>query len=208
MRLRRAIISGGAFFGAAYLLTFTACDEEGTTEDGIVYIGGATDEALDALLAGSAKSDSGKAVTFEAPTKDEVIPGDEPFTFIWSEAGASARLDPSHLDPIHFGPLERERSPLERALGVALQGTRSAHAHGDPISGVAYYLVFSSSSDDEIVRVFTTNTDYTPGQDEWGKLRGAEGKISLRLTWADFETNRVVEGGGPWATPAISFTIQ
>ena len=105
-------------------------------------------------------------------------------------------------------PRQRERPALERALGLALGGTRPAYAHGDPITGVAYYLVFSSSSDDGLVRVFTTNTDYTPGQDEWGRLRGVEGEITLRLTWADFETNRIAEGGGPWATPALTFTIQ
>lgn len=203
MKLRRAILSAATFLGAAYLLTFTACDEDGVVEGGVVYIGGATDEALDALLAASPKSDAGKAVTFEAPTKDEVLPGDERYTFIWNEAGAEARID-----PLLFRPKDRQHSPLERALGALFQGTPKAYAHGDPISGVAYYLTFSSSSERDLVRVFTTGTDYTIGANEWAKLRGVEGTISLRLTWAEFETNRIVEGGGPWESPALTFTIK
>jgi len=204
MKLERLFVATGVFAGAAYLLTFTAsCEDEGAAADGVVYLGGATDEALDALVAGSPKSDSSKAVTFEAPTKDEVIPRDGAFTFVWSEAGAEARVDPLLLRPRH-----REAPVLERALGVLLAGTPVAHAHGDPISGPAYYLVFSSSTEKELVKVFTTGTDYQPGGNEWNKLKGVDGTIQLRLVWADFEENRIVKDGGPWETPALSFTIQ
>jgi hypothetical protein len=208
MKLRRTVLSVATFLGTAYLLTFTACDDDGEVEGGVVYIGDATDEALDALLAGTAKSDASKAVTFEAPAKDEVISRDSPFTFVWSEAGAQAHVDPLRLQPLRLEGPGRERSPFERALGVVLEGTPKAYAHGDPYSGVAYYLTFSSSSAKDLVRVFTTNTDYTPSDNDWNKLKGVEGTITLRLTWAEFETNRVVEGGGPWESPAIVFTIQ
>jgi hypothetical protein len=204
MKLERLLVATGVFAGAAYLLTFTAsCDEEQAAADGVVYLGGATDEALDALVAATAKSDDSKAITFEAPAKDEVIPGDDPFTFVWLEAGAQARIDPLQPRPKH-----REAPVLERALGVLLAGTPVAHAHGDPISGPAYYLIFSSSTEKELVKVFTTGTDYQPGGNEWNKLKGVDGTVTLRLVWADFEENRIVQDGGPWSTPPLTFTIQ
>ncbi len=202
MKLRRLALCAGAFAGALYLTTFTAaCDDEEVGADGVVYQGGATDEALDALISADTKQDESKAAKFEAPTVDEVIAGDSPFTFEWLETGASASVD-----PLRFMPKEREHGVFERALGVVLQGTPVAHAHGDPISGPAYYLVFTNEAQDELVRVFTTNTDYRPGDDEWARLKGAEGTVSARLTWAQCETTRVTEG--PWEGKALTFSIQ
>ncbi len=207
MMFRRLLLGAAAFTGALYLFTFTtACDDEEVGPDGVIYQGGATDEALNALTAAQTKNDPAKAVAFEEPTQDQVVDSDAPFTFIWAEAGASASISPRDFLPPHLVPGAREIDPMERALGVLLKNTPVAHAHGDPISGAAYYLVFSSASDKNIVEVFTTNTDYSPGPDEWAKLKGVEGSVSVRLTWAQFESNRVTEG--PWEGAAVSFSIK
>lgn len=202
MMLRRLVLGAATFTGAFYLFTFTAaCDDEEIGPDGVIYEGGATDEALDALTAAQTKNDPAKALAFEEPTEGQVVDSDSPFTFIWAEAGASASISPRD-----FLPKAREVDPMDRALGVLLKNTPVAHAHGDPISGAAYYLVFSSASDKNIVEVFTTSTDYSPGPDQWAKLKGVEGSVSVRLTWAQFESNRVTEG--PWEGKAVSFTIR
>jgi hypothetical protein len=213
MMSRRLLLGAAAFTGAFYLFTFTtACDDEEVGADGVIYQGGATDEALDALTAAQTKNDPAKALAFEEPTQDQVVDSDTPFTFIWAEAGASASISPRELAPVRvrtedlFLPKAREVDPMERAFGVLLENTPVAHAHGDPISGAAYYLVFSSASDKNIVEVFTTNTDYAPGPDEWAKLKGVEGSVSVRLTWAQFESNRVTEG--PWEGQPVSFSIK
>ncbi len=207
---KRVLVGSGVFACALHVALFTAsCEDAEPSADGVVYLGGATDEALDALIAATPKSDPSKAVAFEEPLKDEAIPGDTPFTFTWTEASASASLDRRWRSPGDFSPRDVAAPPaLDRALGVLLSGTPVAHAHGDPISGPAYYVVFSSSTDPEIVRVFTTNTDYTPEESQWGKLRGATGAITARITWADFESNRVIEGGGPFEGTPVTFTIK
>lgn len=201
------LLGAGAFAGAFYLFTFTtACDEEEVGPDGVVYQGGATDEALDALTAAQTKSDPSKALAFEEPTADQVVDSESPFTFVWAEAGASASISPKEFLPKRRDLSEPGPDALERALGVVLAGTPAAYAHGDPISGPAYYLVFSSASEDELVRVFTTATDYSPSANEWAKLEGVEGNVTVRLTWAQFESNRVTEG--PWEGAPVTFTIK
>src|SRR5262245_61859520 len=135
MMSRRLLLGAAAFTGAFYLFTFTtACDDEEVGEDGVIYQGGATDEALDALTAAQTKNDPAKALAFEEPTPDQVVDSDSPFTFTWAEAGASASISPRD-----FLPKAREVDPMERALGVLLKNTPVAHAHGDPISGPAYF---------------------------------------------------------------------
>ena len=76
--------------------------------------------------------------------------------------------------------------------------------HGDPVNGRAYLVVFSTAADPELLRVFTTNLSYTPDATAWGTLTGAGEAVSVTITSAVFEQNRVAQGGGPWVGPAVT----
>jgi hypothetical protein len=156
----------------------------------VVYEGGATDEALVALVAQSPKEDAAQAAGLVAPASGETISATTPFAFSWAVGSASFR----------------EPGALERAIGL-LFGVREAHAHGTPISGRAYFLVFSTQSDTKLLRVFTTALTYTPSADAWAKLTAAGAPITVTIVNAIFESNRVADGGGPYAGTSKSFQI-
>jgi hypothetical protein len=84
----------------------------------------------------------------------------------------------------------------------------SAQAHGTPINGRAYFLVFSTAKSEGVLRVFTTRLDYTPDAAAWAKLRAAGGPITATALNAVFENNRVVVGEAPWEGEPVTFTIQ
>lgn len=156
----------------------------------VVYEGGATDEALVALLAQSPKDDATQAAGLVAPTSGETISAATPFAFSWAVGAASFR----------------EPDALERAIGLLL-GVREAHAHGTPISGRAYFLVFSTQTDTKLLRVFTTALTYTPSADAWAKLTAAGAPVTVEIVNAIFESNRVADGGGPYAGTPKTFQI-
>ncbi len=151
---------------------------------GVVYVAGATDEALESVVGVQATVDDAKAPVVSAPaTNGEALTQLNPPTFAWSAAVAS-----------------REVSPLRRALSWA--SLREAHAHGDPNTGLVYYLEFFDSKNAPLLRVFTTKTTYTPDATDWSKLVIAGGQISLRITGARVENNDLVAGGGPFVASA------
>jgi len=83
-----------------------------------------------------------------------------------------------------------------------------AYAHGAPVYGVAYLLTFEGPDKAQLARVFTSRTQYTPTGAAWDKLKGARGKVTVRLTAATFDNNAVIAGGGPFTgTPLeVEFT--
>ena len=92
-------------------------------------------------------------------------------------------------------------------MRTALRWVPEAHAHGEPISGRAYLLVFTSPSGETLVRAFTTQTSFTPDATAWADLKASQGGVSAVVTWADFESNRVLQGGGPWQGVSRTFTV-
>lgn len=155
-----------------------------TDTSDVLYEGGATDEALDALVAAPVKTGMAPGIT--APTAGQAIPKEAPFTFTWTEPKQAALL-------------------LEKFLSI-FEGT--AHAHGTPVNGVGYFLTFSTASNAKLLRVFTPNKTYVPSADAWNKLLGAKTTITLRIRAATFEDNRVIESGGPFDSQSIAFTVK
>ena len=156
----------------------------------VIYEGGATDEALIALLAQTPKSDPAQAVGLVAPTEGETLGAATPFAFSWAVGSASRRAP----------------GALERAIGFLFR-VREAHAHGTPISGRAYFLVCSTASNEKLLRVFTTALTYTPSADAWAKLVAAGAPIRVDIVIAIFESNRVADGGGPYGGTPRTFQI-
>ena len=83
---------------------------------------------------------------------------------------------------------------------------RAAFAHGAPFNGTAFYLVFSTDQDEQILRVFTNATSYTPDEAAWEKLSAAEGTIKLEIMSAIFENNLLTSDGGPYDGSSITLS--
>ena len=164
----------------------TSTSTGGDDLSGVIYEGGATDEALEALLAsGSAPYDATNGTRFLEPAAGTAIDPATPMTFDWAvgaEMGASLG---------------------ERILGTLL-GEHDAFAHGAPVSGRAYFVVFSSSSSPKLVRVFTTLLSYTPTDDVWARVASAGGPVTVKIVNAIFDENRLSEGGGPFSGSDLS----
>lgn len=192
---------------ASTVLYSGACssDEDSHEEDeanpalaDVVYEGGTNDEALEALLAGTPVEDAAKGASLTSPAEGASVPSSPPHTFTWSST--TARLEGGAV------------SPANRALDHWLQdlfaGERSALAHGNPVNGRAYFVVFSTSGDDKVLRVFTTSTSYTPDEAAWEKLVSAGGLITASITTGVYDNNAVASDGGPFTAPSATFTVD
>jgi hypothetical protein len=153
---------------------------------GVVYEGLATDEALVILLALEARSEPAENAVVDYPADQMALPAATPATFAW-----------------HIGEMAGVWPSLESMLGP-----RAAYAHGAPVNGRGYFLVFSTPSSPKLLRVFTTDLTYTPDAAAWASLVGANLPISLTITNAIFEDNRVAQDGGPYVGSSVSFSIS
>lgn len=203
--------------------------EESTTPEDeyadVIYGGGATDEALVSL--GSALDqkapvdDPARAPVLDSPTATS-LPKDTIADFTWHFGTTGSFNAPLPLVPGHeapAGPALLRLASAARDAGQSLPRSwmgplaelvgppRAAHAHGDPLNGTATWLVFSTKSDPKLVRVFTDQTSFTPGQETWDALAAAGEEITLSLIAADFEDNRIADGGDPVQGTKLTFTI-
>lgn len=163
----------------------------------VIYEGLATDEALIVMLAAQAQTDPAQSAVIDTPAADMVLPSAKTPTFSW-HVGEVARAPRLNVNPND----SRWASALHSLLEV-----REAHAHGAPINGRAYFLVFSTPGAPKFHRVFTTELTYTPDAAAWAKLVSAKGPITLTILNAVFESNRVAQDGGPFMGPSNSFSI-
>lgn len=201
--------------GAAGASLLSACGDDhshdgeggGTNADlaDVIYEGGATDEALEALIAAGATSDAAQGTRFLTPAAGAVLDPSTPVAFTWAVGQTSASAP--EASPRGRGRSRARVSPslVERAVG-SLFGVRTAHAHGTPIDGRAYFLVFRTESNPRLLRVFTTRLEYTPSAEAWAKLTGeGGGAITAEITGAIFEQNRIPQDGGPWLGETLGF---
>jgi hypothetical protein len=195
------------------------CPQEETTppEDeyaDVIYGGGATDEAMVSL--GSALDqkapvdDPARAPILDTPAETS-LPKGTIVDFTWHFGKAALRVPPPAGPDRDAGPALLRLasaapawwSPLAELVGPP----RAAHAHGDPLSGPATLLVFSTKSNPALVRVFTDQTAFTPGQETWDTLAAAGEEITGSLIAAEFDNNRIADGGDPVQGTKHTFTI-
>jgi len=202
-RIMGIVALAGAVFVGTSVGACSGGGTEGPTEptgpdlSGVIYGGAATDEALAALLLATPKAEATQAVVVDTPAADATLPKDVPPTIEWHVKGSSA---------------SREVTPGERFVGAAKAlgawfGPREAWAHGAPVNGRAYLLVFSTPKSPELVRVFTTELSYTFDAASWTKLALTGEPVTLVVTNAIFEDNRVAQDGGPFSGEAVTFSI-
>lgn len=190
-------------------------DHEAATPElaDVLYEGGATDEALVALDSAldqkPASQDPARAPVLDMPT-GAMLPKSPMPIFTW-HSGMASHLAP-HDEPVpnQAPSLLRlpESSPTFRsALNELFGPIKAAHAHGDPLVGPATFLVFSTPTNPKLVRVFTNLTSYTPAQSVWDKLVATNAEITLSLIGAEFDNNRIADGGGPFQGTKYVFKI-
>jgi hypothetical protein len=189
----------------------------------VAYEGDTTDEALVSLVAALEQGtveDPARSAVLDAPVEE--VPAAPPPTFTWhvgaesrGEAPSGARhaaLPPAEPEPgpglrLLELPAPRPGTPLELALQAALSGVPSAHAHGDPFNGHGTLLSVTSSSNPKLARVFTGASTWTPSAAVWQAIVEAGGTLTVTLVGADFDQNRIAEGGGPFEGSTTTFTI-
>ncbi len=211
MKSLNAVIALGVF-------ALGACNEESSVPaDNVIYEGGATDEALENLLAGTVSFVADQEVLFTWPVDGDILPTDEPLSFCYVVPESTARAPRSHPTREAFGwlfPGQRHSGKdgawvgLDTALLLApiFAEPTPALAHGTPINGRAFLLKFSSSANPSLATVFTTQLDYFPDALVLQKLHAADGGVTVELTSAIFEENRVTPDGGPFRGGKI--TVQ
>ncbi|NUP06910.1 MAG: hypothetical protein HOW73_12730 [Polyangiaceae bacterium] len=225
MKLRTVLIASTAGVLSLGIGLFAGCGDDTTGTGGsgggedlsdVIYEAEATDEALEALVADTPKDEPEKAAVFDAPANDEAVPAAETFTFRWHAGGQAAiprdLFVPARrtAHPIRFGAVEHDgfTTTARTLLEGMLSNVPSAHAHGTPVNGPGYFLVFSTADNAKLVRVFTLATEYTPDDTAWGELTGAGAPITATILSAEFEENRVLQDGGPWESAPLTFTIE
>lgn len=168
----------------------------------VVLVGGTNEEALEAFLARTPVHDPTKTAIFDWPSEGEQLPADTPSSFCWyiGEPQGARRSLPVDL----ARPPVPDTSPFEPLFF----GLPRAHAQALPLSGPAYFITFADPDGKELLRGFTTATNFVPSQEAWAELYEAGVPITVTVTWADFEANRIPEGGGPWAGKPMTVGIR
>jgi hypothetical protein len=211
---RRLLSIAGLAAAASMAMYAGACQSpEATTGpqapslEGVIYEGGANDEALVALLAKAPVASASQGTVFDTPAASELLAATAPATFAWHVGGATAALEapsephsPAGLSP---APPRSVRESLVDLVGPP----RAANAHGPPVNGRAYFLVLSDAKEHAVVRVFTTNLSYTPDAAAWQKLQSAAGPLTAGITSAVFENSRVAQDGGPYVGQPVTFSL-
>ncbi len=197
---------------------FGGCGDSGSDGTGgqgpdisdVIYEGGTNDEALEALLAAAVVEDAEKVPVVTWPLDGDEMPDDEIPWFGWQPASELAQA-PVQPTPHRYGrtlpPPSLQPTVVQRVMEPLLAGVRSAHAHGEPISGPGFFAVISSESEPELVRVFTTAREYLPTEEVWEKIKAVNEPITVTVTAAEFDNNRIAQEGGPWKGSSITFTI-
>lgn len=199
-----------------------ACDDHHDEEvtlpagyDDVLIVGSATDEALaafaGALEQGTPTADPAHGAVIDAPVPDAMLPKATPATFSWHFGATTMKFNHNSNEFKYFpSPALANKNnksewlyPLKELIGPM----RNAQAHGTPFTGTASFLVFATPDNPALLRIITSETSFTPDNSAWTKLGGAGKAITLTINSAEFENNRIVQGGGPFAGGSVQFTI-
>lgn len=187
-------------------------DEEALSPElaDVVVEGDTTDEALVALDSAldqkAPVDDPTRAPVLDMPT-GTMLPKTPIPMFTW-HVGGTTRQSPNDLHAPTLLRLPESPSTFRSALGEFFGPVKAAHAHGDPLVGPATFLVFSTATNPKLARVFTNLTSYTPAQAVWDKLVATNAEITVSLIGAEFDNNRIADGGGPVQGTKFVFTIS
>lgn len=189
----------------------------------VILEGSASARALEALVAVPPKDDPAKGVEIDSPADlAELVPS--PITtFKWHQRGATAagkRSAPGRLAFMTLAAGAPQDQPLwswwssppaltelTGPLRELLGPERAAHAAA-AMDGAGYFLVFSTDTTPDVLRVFTTKTSYTPDAKAWDKLYAVNTWTTLSIVSAAFTTDSLSPNAGPFQGASIKFCIE
>lgn len=185
--------------------TSSASGTGGASADVVVYEGDANDEALEALEAVEGPANPATYAVFDEPKEGVVLPSSPAPTFKWhlkmpSDAGTDSGA-------FLRSPALPERRALLGPLLELFGKERTAEAHGTPLTGLGYLILFTSEKNNDLLRVFTSKTTYTPGPGAMEILQGVDGPIQAWILTGVFDNNVLTADGGPFRGPWISFEL-
>ncbi len=196
--LARGLRAAFFLFSGTAIVYAPACGHDHDEASGptdAVYEGTATDEGLENLEGLSPTTDAARAPLVTAPANGAKLPSATAPTFTWKAT------------PTSFAPSRRSVEPTKYAGASPFGPMRDARAHGTPMNGRAYLLVFQANGAN-VLRVFTTNTSYEPTAEKFSKLKDAKAPLTLTVSTASFDQNNVVQGSGPFVGEAVTFTLE
>jgi hypothetical protein len=202
---------GGASCSSDKETAATTSGTGGTSaHDVVVYEGDANDEALAALMAVEGPKDPSTYAVFDEPKEGVVLPSSPAPTFKWhlkmpSDVDVDAGTDSGAF---LRSPALPERRALLGPLLDLLGKERAAEAHGTPLTGLGYLILFTSDKNNDLLRVFTSKTTYTPGPGAMEILQGVDGPIQAWILTGVFDNNVLTADGGPFRGPWISFELM
>lgn len=174
--------------------TLPSCDDHGTDTqvaglEDVIFGTGTNDESLALILAATAVDGKGAGAVIDLPAAASAVSAATPAVFAW-HAGPTARAWPAR------------QWQFANPFAIA-----EAHAHGELVSGTAYYLVVSSANDPKLLRAFTKAKSFIPSAAAWTKLKEATGPLTAVVTTATFDAGKIASDGGPFSGKPVTFTI-
>lgn len=160
-----------------------------------------SDEActsFDDALSRSTTTDDSRAAVITAPTEGQALTAATPFTFTWVAPTASL-VSPSMNDQGWAETAWRLVDPLPKA-----------EAHCEAFTGRAYELRLLVG-DAVVFRRQTSALSWSPDAAQWQRIVSAAGTrtVELRIYTAQFNTNQINQGSGPFVAMASRhFTIH
>jgi len=203
---------GASIFGLVVLLA--GCSDEKSDEPApegedladVIYVGRPTDEALVYMLDRTPEDKESQRLAIDAPAADATLSKDEPARIAYRFA-VTGQLERRSNSPTEYVPphwTKRALTDLAQLFGPE----RTAHAHGTPFNGLAFFLEIDDAGGNHAIRVFTDETSYQPESVAWSALSGLAQPLRLTITSAIFEENHVLANGGPYVGGSVEFRVE
>ena len=178
-----------------------------------VFDGDAYAQALAAIMAVQGPANPLTYAIFDLPAEGAVYSKDFVPKFTWHMNAQPGPSPDGGTDSGAFllrpAPAVRRASlgPLRDVFGL-FGKERSAAADGNPVNGLGYLLLFSTAKNNDLLRVFTTKTSYTPGGGALEIMRNAGELIQAWILTGVFDNNALTSYGGPFRGPWTSFELS
>ncbi len=219
---------GAGVAGAACATSDGPADAVDPSLADVVFLKGATPRALGSLLDATPIPDVTLAPTLLEPANNAVLLASQKVVFEWSRDGMTAmRTAPGATTPalptpafaaLAAGPtlFPAGETALDKTstrsfpawLGELIGPERTALAAPATLDQKGYFLLFSTDSTPRLLRVFTTETTYTPDAKAWKTLADAGTWTKLIVVAGAFLKDDLVVGTGPFVGAPILFCIE